>query len=160
MSHDYVLDTFGRFRKRKTRFTELEKDAVALLNSFVEGSMDEREFAKDFDEIRKRHIELMGGVIDEDTPLWLNSLLGGHFMKWCTFQEMKWYFEAHPEELVGETKIKYEEILRMKYHERFVSVCKSVLIELKKVEEEHRKEKKLWYRFWQVLRGWCRRGKS
>jgi len=152
MSHDYVLDTFGKFRNRKTRFAELEKNAVALLNSFVEGAMDELEFAQAFEDIRMKFVELMDGCVDEDTPLWLISFLGGHFMKWCTFQEMKWYFEAHPDELVGETKSKYENILQMGYHERFVAACKTVLLELKKVEEEHKKEKSLRYKLWRFIK--------
>lgn len=135
MSFDYVLDTFGKFRKRKTRFTGLEEKVVSLLTSFVDGTMDCKEFATAFDGIRKNFIELTKKdgqtVIDEDTPLWLNSLLGLHFMKWLQFQQLKWYFEEHPEELVGEMEARFENIQQMGYDERFIETCKNVLKELK-----------------------------
>lgn len=132
---DYILDTFGKFRKRKTRFTEIEEKTITLLKSFVSGEIDGKEFALAFDRIRVSFIELTEKdgqtVIDEDTPLWLNSLLGLHFMKWFKFQQLKWYFEEHPEELVGETKARFEDIRQMGYDERFMETCNSVLKELK-----------------------------
>lgn len=135
MSFDYILDTFGKFRKRKTRFTELEEKAISLLTSFVNGTMGSKEFAVEFDGIREDFIELTKKngqtVIDQDTPLWLNSLLGLYNMKWLKFQQVKWYFEAHPEELVGEMKVRFEEISQMSYEETFLETCKNVLKELK-----------------------------
>ena len=136
MSFDYILDTFGQFRKRKTRFTELEEKAVSLLTSFVDGTMGSKEFALAFDGIRKDFIELTKEdgqtVIDEDTPLWLNSLLGLHYMKWLKFQQLKWYFEEHPDELVGEMEVRYNEIQQLGYDEKFHYICKKVLNELRK----------------------------
>jgi len=118
---DYVLDLFGKFRKQKTRFTELEEKAISLLTSFVNGSMDNKEFAIAFDDIRKNFIELTkkdGEVVfDEDTPLWLNSLWGMHYIKWLDFQRLKWYYEEHPDELVGETKARFEQVRQMGYDE-------------------------------------------
>ncbi len=124
---------FGKFRKRKTRFTELEEKAISLLTSFVNGSMDSKEFAIAFDDIRKNFIELTKKegqtVFDEDTPLWLNSFLGLHYMTWLNFQRVKWYFEEHPDELVGETKARFEHIRQMGYDKQFIETCKRVLKE-------------------------------
>lgn len=135
MSFDYILDTFGKFRKRETRFTELEEKAVSLLTSFVNGKMDSKVFAVAFDDVRKDFIGLTKKdgqtVIDEDTPLWLNSLLGLHYMKWIQFQQVKWYFDEHPDELVGEMKDRFDELQHMGYDERFIETCKSVLKELR-----------------------------
>ena len=135
MTFDYIFDTFGKFRKRKTRFTELEEKTVSLLTSLVNGKTDSKEFAVAFDNVRKIFIELTEkngqAVIDQDTPLWLNSLLGLYNMKWLKFQQVKWYFEAHPEELVGEMKIRFEEISQMGYDETFLETCKNVSKELK-----------------------------
>lgn len=101
----------------------------------MSGEIDGKEFALAFDCIRISFIELTEKdgqtVIDEDTPLWLNSLLGLHFMKWFKFQQLKWYFEEHPEELVGETKARFDDIRQMGYDERFMETCNSVLKELK-----------------------------
>ena len=52
-------------------------------------------------------------------------------MKWLKFQQVKWYFESHPEELVGEMKVRFEEISQMGYEETFLETCKNVLKELK-----------------------------
>mgnify|MGYP006873000455 CR=1 FL=1 len=135
MSFDYILDTFGKFRKRKTRFTELEEKALSLLSSFVDRDMSSKEFAVAFDGIRKNFIELTEKdgqkVIDEDTPLWLNSLLGLHYMKWLQFQQVNWYFEEHPDKLVGGMKDRFDELQQMGYDERFVETCKNVLKELR-----------------------------
>jgi len=135
MSFDYILDTFGKFRKRRTRFTELEEKAISLLTSFVDGKMSNKEFAFAFDGVRKNFIELTKKdgqtVIDEDTPLWLNSILGLHYMKWLQFQQVKWYFGEHPDELVGERKDRFDELQQMRYDERFVETCKGVLKELR-----------------------------
>ena len=136
MSFDYILDTFGKSRKRKTRFTELEEKTVSLLTSFVDGTLDSKDFALAFDGIRKKYIELTENdgqtVIDEDTPLWLNTLLGLHYIKWLQFQQLKWYFEEHPDELVGEKKARFNDIQQMGYEKRFVETCRSVLRELTK----------------------------
>lgn len=136
MSFDYMLDTFGKFRKRNTRFTELEEKAVSLLTSLVDGTMGSKDFALAFDGIRKNFIEIIEKdgqtVIDEDTPLWLNSLLGLHYIKWLQFQQLKWYFEEHPDELVGEKKARFKDIQQMGYDERFVETCRNILRELAK----------------------------
>ena len=134
MSFDYISDTYGKFRKRKTRFTELEEKAVSLLTSFVNGTMSSKEFAIAFNDVRKNFIELTKEdgqtVIDEDTPLWLNSLLGLHYVKWYQFQQLKWHFEEHPDELVGDMKARFKDIQQMGYDERFVETCRSVLKEI------------------------------
>ena len=136
MSLNYIFDLFGRCRKRKTRFTEIEEKVISLLSSFVDGTMSGKEFALSFDDIRKDFIALTKKdgqtVIDEDTPLWLNSLLGLHYMKWLKFQQLKWYFEEHPDELVGEMKSRYNEIRQMGYDEKFNYICKKVLKEQRK----------------------------
>lgn len=135
MSFDYIFDTFGKFRKRRTRFTELEYKALSLLSSFVDGKMSSKEFAVAFEVIRKNFIDLTEEdgqtVIDEDTPLWLNSLLGLHYTKWLKFQQVKWYFKEHPDGLTGEMKAKFDELQQIGYDERFVETCKSVLKELR-----------------------------
>ena len=53
MSFNYILDMFGKFRKRKTRFSEIEENALSLLASFIDGAIESKEFAIAFDGIRK-----------------------------------------------------------------------------------------------------------
>ena len=134
MPFDYVLDLYGKYRKRETRFTPLETKAISLLVSFVSKTISDKDFAISFDEVRKEFIELTEvdgeAVFDKDTPLWLNSLIGFHFMDWRRVQQLKWHFDEHPNELVGETKERYESILQMRHDERFMETCKNVLKEL------------------------------
>ena len=51
-------------------------------------------------------------------------------MKWLQFQQVKWYFEEHPDELVEGMKDRFDELQRMGYDERFVETCRSILREL------------------------------
>lgn len=135
MSFDYLDDVFGKFRKRKTRFTGLEKKAVELLVAFVDGTLDYKQFAQSFLEVGNEFNQLTKvdgiSVIDEDTPLWLNMLLGNHFFDWLKFNQVRWYFEDHPEEFVGESKQQFENLERRDYDGRFRRTCQEVLKEVK-----------------------------
>lgn len=134
MGFNYVSDIYGKNRGGETRFTQLEKKAINLLSSFVYKRIGERVFAFAFDDIRKQFIELIkvnGEVaIDEDTPIWLNSLIGFYFMDWRKVQQLKWYFEEHPDELIGEMKERYDSIIQMGHDQRFLQACKNILEEL------------------------------
>jgi len=136
MAYDYLDDIWGKCRNRETRFSDLEKYALSLLQKFVDNSIAYRYFANEFNSIRLKFIELtkVNGqtCIDEDTPLWLNELLGFHFMKWYRFQTVKWYFEEHPDELEGEYKVRYNDLLEQKIDLHFLETCKTVLRELGK----------------------------
>lgn len=140
MSFDYLSDTFGESRKgKKTRFTELETTAKELLTKFVHGGISNRDFAEEFQKVNEKFHELMkngdGYTIDEDTPLWLNSLLGFHFMDWLNYQKIKQYIEQHPEELYGRRGDIFKELSRRGYQEQFQAVCAEVLSELEKASE-------------------------
>ena len=137
MSFCDFSDLFGRFRKRKeTRFTDLETTAKELLEKFVRGEIGMKEFADAFNKVGKRLNELMNNgndiVIDKDTPLWLSSLLGLHFVDWLKYQRVEQYFQEHPEELVGESAATFERLKRRKYTDKFRAVCANVLSELDK----------------------------
>lgn len=131
MAFDYLFDIVGQWLNRKTRFSELEGHAKMLLRLFVNNQISDEEFAKKFDDVRKEFIELTTRngqtCIDEDTPLWLNMLLGIHFMDWYQFQEIKWYYKAHPEELKGKNKEHYDCLLEQKIDLYFKETCKTVL---------------------------------
>ena len=134
MAFDYILDLFGKNRKRRTRFSDVEQKAIELLKSFIDDSICDRDFAMEFDKVRVEFCKLMDDngqtTIDEDTPLWLNSLLGIHFLDWLKVQRLKWYFEEHPDELVGDTKDRFTNIMEMGHDQRFRRTCKNLLNEL------------------------------
>lgn len=143
MAYDYLDDIWGKCRNRESRFSDLEEHALSLLGKFVSNNITCRDFAKDFDSIRIKFIELteVDGqtCIDEDTPLWLNQLLGFHFVKWYRFQTVKWYFDEHPEELQGEYKEHYNDLLEQQIDLHFVETCKVVL---RKLDKNNRKSGK------------------
>lgn len=134
MSWDYLDDVYGKSRERKTRFTDLEAEAKALLTSFVKCSISNREFVQAFNEVEAKYVELTTvnghSSIDQDTPLWLNMLLGLHFVKWYRYQQVKWYFEEHPEKLTGETQEEFYHIQQMGIDDDFRNKCYLVLKEL------------------------------
>lgn len=137
MSFEYISDIFGRFRKnRKTRFTDVEKKAKELLKAHVSGTISDKDFAQKFHNVGTEFrllCEVDGQTtIDEDTPLWLNQLYGLHFIKWLQWQQVKWYFEAHPDELAGQKKEQFTRLQEMSFDENFLSVCKTTLQELDK----------------------------
>jgi len=131
MSFDYLNDIYGRERERKTRFTDLETKAQELIASFVNGTLSDKEFARAFNEIRIMFHELSQTngemTIDQDTPLWLNMLLGNHFIDWIRYQNLKWYFEEHPEEFTEERKKRFAQIQAIGYDKKFKDACKKVL---------------------------------
>ena len=131
MAFDYLFDIWGKWQNRKTRFSELEDHAKMLIRRFVNNQITDEDFAKEFDDVRMRFIKLttINGqtCIDEDTPLWLNMLLGIHFVDWYEFQTVKWYFEAHPEDLKGKYKDHYESLLEQEIDLHFKETCKTVL---------------------------------
>ena len=134
MSFDYLNGLYGRERKRKTRFTDLETKAKELIASFVNGTLSDKEFARAFNEIGIKFHELskINGemIINQDTPLWLNSFLGFHFIDWLRYQKVKWYFEEHPEELTPEHKEQFRNLQKKGYDERFKVTCKELLQQL------------------------------
>lgn len=131
MSFDYLNDIYGRERERKTRFTDLETKAQELIASFVNGTLSDKEFARAFNEIRIMFHELSQTndemTIDQDTPLWLNMLLGNHFIDWIRYQNLKWYFEEHPEEFTEERKKRFAQLQAIGYDKKFKDACKKVL---------------------------------
>ena len=135
MIFDYFKKLFGRERKRKTRYSDLETKAKEIIASYVNGTIGDKEFARAFHEIgiTFRELSQTNGetTIDQDTPLWLNSLLGLHFVDWLNYQKIKWYFEAHPEEFTEERKIQFSQMQMLSYDERFRDACENVLKALK-----------------------------
>ena len=114
MSWDYLNDFFGKFRNKKTRFTDIEVKAKKLLSSFLKGEISDKEFASAIEEVRSKFIELTTvncqSTIDQDVPLWLNMLLGLHYGERLNYQRIKWYFEEYPEELTGENQYEFRRI--------------------------------------------------
>lgn len=156
MSYNYLNDTFGRSRKKNTRFSNLEDRAVGLIKDFVKRRIDSKAFAEGFNSVRIQFYEMLRAegriTIDEDTPLWLNQFLGNHFIDWYEYQKIKWYFEAHPSELKGEYLVSFLELQKMNFDERFLQTCEAVLENKKKTNwlklalfESYRRMKSIFY---------------
>ena len=87
MGFDYLFDLFGKFRKKKTKFSEVEKRAALLLRKYADGSIQRDDFGDQMEQVAADFQNLMTDedgtvVFSEDTPLWLNMFLGNKFRRW------------------------------------------------------------------------------
>ena len=70
MSHNYVNDLFGRFRKgKKTKFSDLETKAKDLMKDILNNKIEYDEFFTGFSGLINEFHALCGNVINQDTPL-------------------------------------------------------------------------------------------
>ena len=87
MSFDYLDDLFGKFRKKKTKFSEVEKRAASLLSEYASSAIQKDDFGDqmeqvDIDFLKQTTDEDGSIVFSQDTPLWLNLFLGNKFRRW------------------------------------------------------------------------------
>ena len=87
MGFDYLLDLFGKFRKKKTKFSEVEKRAASLLSEYASGAIQKDEFGDQMEQVDIDFLKLTtdedGSIVfSQDTPLWLNLFLGNKFRRW------------------------------------------------------------------------------
>ena len=145
MAYEYLYDTFGELRgKRETRYTPIEKKAIQWMIDFVEKRRSGMVFAKEFNEILEEYTALFReiGHFDEDTPLWLNSLGGLHFLQWYQLQQIYWYLHDHYDELTENQLKNYEQMQKMDIDADFRMICKTCLEELNTARQDVKEEKK------------------
>ena len=87
MGFDYLNDLFGKFRKKKTKFSEVEKRATNLLSKYARGTIQKDDFGDQIEQVdidfRKLTTDEDGTIVfSQDTPLWLNLFLGNKFRRW------------------------------------------------------------------------------
>ncbi len=87
MSFDYLDDLFGKFRKKKTIFSEVEKRAASLLSEYASGAIQKDDFGDQMEQVDIDFLKLTtdedGSIVfSQDTPLWLNLFLGNKFRRW------------------------------------------------------------------------------
>ena len=87
MGFDYLDDIFGSCRTENSKFSGIERRAVALLRGYADGKLDGAKFGEAMTLVSDEFYGLMkdkGGniVFGEDTPLWLNLFLGNKFARW------------------------------------------------------------------------------
>ena len=87
MSFDYLDDLFGKFRKKKTKFSEVEKRAASLLSAYASGAIQKDDFGDQMEQVDIDFLKLTtdedGSIVfSQDTPLWLNLFLGNKFRRW------------------------------------------------------------------------------
>lgn len=119
MSFDYINDLFGKFRKgRKTKFTDVENRAKNLLKNVYTHKISYDEFFDGYNTVIIEFRELMGNVIDEDTPLWMNEFSANIFLRWRDWHVLRKTFQEHPEKFnTPELINQYRRIESMKYDE-------------------------------------------
>jgi hypothetical protein len=87
MSFDYLDDLFGKFRKKKTKFSEVEKRAASLLSEYASSAIQKDDFGDQMEQVDIDFLKLTTDedgtiVFSQDTPLWLNLFLGNKFRRW------------------------------------------------------------------------------
>lgn len=119
MSHDYISDLFGRFRKgRKNKFSDLEDKSKGIMKKVLRDEISYDEFFTQFNELIKEFNELCGDVIDENTPLWFNSFSANIFLRWRDWHCLRKAFQEHPEKFnTPELASRYRSIEAMHYDE-------------------------------------------
>ena len=145
MAYEYLLDTYGKSRgDKKTRYTPIGKKAIQWMIDFVEKRRSGMVFAKEFTEILEEYTALFReiGHFDEDTPLWLNSLGGLHFLQWYQLQQIYWYLHDHYDELTENQLKNYEQMQKMDIDADFRKICKTCLEELDTARQDVKEEKK------------------
>lgn len=132
MSFRYISDLFGKLRKgRTTRFSGIERRTKALFNKIIDGEISYDEFYSQFQEISNAFAELRGNVIDEDTPLWLNSFCAFVFLKWCSWHLLRVMHRDNPKKFnTPELEQRYQEIVGMRYDEWLKDKIRTCLKEL------------------------------
>lgn len=119
MSHDYILDLFGHFRKgKKTKYSDFEDRSKKIINSVLRDEISYNEFYTEFNKLIGEFNELCGNVIDENTPLWFNSFTANIFLRWRDWHILRQTFQEHPEKFnTSELMSKYRNIEAMNYDE-------------------------------------------
>lgn len=132
MSFSYISDLFGKLRKgRTTRFSGIERRTKALFNKIIDGKISYDEFYSQFQEISNEFAELRENVIDEDTPLWLNSFCAFVFLKWHSWHLLRVMHRDNPEKFnTPELEQQYQEIVGMRYDEWLKAKIRTCLKEL------------------------------
>lgn len=132
MSFGYISDLFGKLRKgRATRFSGIERRTKALFNKIIDGKISYDEFYSQFQEISNEFAELRENVIDEDTPLWLNSFCAFVFLKWRSWHLLRVMHRDNPEKFnTPELEQQYQEIVGMRYDEWLKAKIRTCLKEL------------------------------
>lgn len=98
-----IHDLFGKFRGHKTRYTELEEHAIEVIRQYCNRKIDSKTFAEAMQEVRKSFLGLEKkdeegrGIIDQDTPLWLNSFLAFKFLRWYDYYAIREAAKIKPE---------------------------------------------------------------
>ena len=129
MSFDYLNDLFGKFRiKKETSFSEIENKAKSLLKSMYNNRISYDEFAHQFGEIIIQFQVMVGNVIDENTPLWLNQFGANVFLQWRDWYNLRKTYQTYPEKFnTPELKAQYKSIESMNYDEWLMSKIKYCL---------------------------------
>ena len=117
MSHSYINDLFGIFRKgKKTKFSDLEDRSKSVMKGILNGKISYDDFFVEFSKLIGDFNELCGNVIDENTPLWFNSFSANIFLRWRDWHCLRKTYQDHPEKFnTPELLAQYRSIEAMNY---------------------------------------------
>lgn len=119
MGFEYLNDIFGKARKgRKTKYTDVEREAKEVLTQMQQGKMSYDEFFDRFEKVLAEFLKLTENRFSEDTPLWINSFGANVFKRWQNWHILRLSHTAHPEKFnTPELETRYQGIAAMHYDE-------------------------------------------
>ena len=131
MGYEYLNDIFGKDRKgRKTKFTDVEREAKEVLTQMHQGKMSYDEFYERFNKVLAEFHQLVDDGFSEDTPLWINLFGANVFNRWRNWHILRLSHTSHPEKFnTPELEARYQEIVDMHYDEWLMEKIASCLRE-------------------------------
>lgn len=117
MGFGYLNDIFGKTRKeRKTKYTEVEREAKEVLTLMQQGKMSYDEFFERFKKVLAEFLKLTEDGFTEDTPLWINMFGANVFNRWQGWHMLRLSHTAYPEKFnTPELETRYQEIAAMNF---------------------------------------------
>lgn len=131
MSFDYLDDLFGKERPTTPRYAAVEQEAIRLLIRLHRGQISYDAFCDGFTAVQQQLIELDDHMVRAGDPLWLNQLIGFHFIKWRKWHYLRRMHREHPEQFnTPELDAQYREIEQMNFDGQWMERCRRCLEEL------------------------------
>lgn len=121
----------------KSKYYNIEKDAVDLLSKISNRELTFNEIDEVFVAIHKKMNNLMNEdddgviVLSEETPFWITELISWHFIEWHQWHMLRRVSVELPERFNESLKEKYQEMECLNLDERFMETCEQYFTMLK-----------------------------
>lgn len=132
MSFNYILDTFKKIFKTSSKYEQIEKEAIGLIQLYYRGTIAHKKFYTKMMELQVRlQAANPDNVIDQGYPLWLSQFLGYAFYDWCNWYKLMLLHAEHPEKFnTPELEEDFQQLKAQNLDKVFREHCRNYLREL------------------------------